>query len=139
MLDYTFFGYFDRCRQINDILSKENYFLGFYERRNKFRFQLKKKLHNKNQMRRELSSCAIQKSNDYELLRNHLQNGERKDFVPIDVVYEPTLDEKKLIFCFFYSTNSSRLPLRCGENTKGTKTYGFCWREAVSLLQQLFC
>ena len=43
MLDYTFFGYFDRCRQINDILSEENYFLRFYEHRNKFRFLLKKK------------------------------------------------------------------------------------------------
>ena len=102
MLDYTLFGYFDRCRQINDILSKEYYFLRFYERRNKFRFQLKKKLHNKNEMRRELLSCAIQKFNGYELLKNHLQNGERKDFVPIDVVYEPTLHKKnKTFFCFF--------------------------------------
>ena len=41
MLDYTLLGYFDRYRQINDILSKENYFLRFYECRNKFRFQLK--------------------------------------------------------------------------------------------------
>ena len=101
MLDYTLFGYFDLCRQINDILFKEYYFLRFYERRNKFRFQLKKKLHNKNEMGHELLSCAIQKFNGYELLRNHLQNGERKDFVLIDVVYEPTLDEKKTIFCFF--------------------------------------
>ena len=73
MLHYTLFGYFDRCRQINDILSKENYFLRFYERRNKFRFQLKKKLHNKNEMRCELSSCAIQKFNGYEFLRNRLR------------------------------------------------------------------
>ena len=43
ILDYTLFVYFDRCHQINDILSEENYFLRFYERRNKFRFQLKKK------------------------------------------------------------------------------------------------
>ena len=63
MLDYTLFRYFDRCRQINEILSKENYFLRFYERRNKFRFQLKKNLSTKNEMRRELSACAIQKFN----------------------------------------------------------------------------
>ena len=36
-------------------------------------------------------------------LRNHLQNGERKDFVPIDVVYEPTLDEKNPIFLVFFA------------------------------------
>ena len=52
-------------------------------------------------MRRKLSACAIQKFNGYELLRNHLQRGERRDFVPIDVVYESTLDEKKKFFCFF--------------------------------------
>ena len=52
-------------------------------------------------MRRELSACTIQKFNGYELLRNHLQRGERRDFVPIDVVYEPTLDEKKNNFLFF--------------------------------------
>ena len=43
MLDYTLFGYFERCRLINEVLSREDYFLRFYERRNTFRFQLKKK------------------------------------------------------------------------------------------------
>ena len=56
MLDYTLFGYFDLCRQINDILFKEYYFLRFYERRNKFRFQLKKELLNKNEIRCKLLS-----------------------------------------------------------------------------------
>ena len=65
----------------------------------------KKQLRTKNEMRRKLSACAIQKFNGYELLRNHLQRGERRDFVPIDVVYEPTLDEKKkTIFCFLLRT-----------------------------------
>ena len=101
MLDYTLFGYFERCRLINETLSKEDYFLRFYECRNKFRFQHKKKLRAKNEMRRELSACPIQKFNGYELLRNHLQRRERRDLVPINVVYEPTLDEKKTFFCFF--------------------------------------
>ena len=52
-------------------------------------------------MRRELLACVIQKFNGYELLRNHLQHGERRHFFPIDVVYERTLDKKKTIFCFF--------------------------------------
>ena len=41
MLDYSLLGYFDRCRLVNDILAKHNYFLRFYERRNKFRYQLR--------------------------------------------------------------------------------------------------
>ena len=37
MLDHSIFGYFERCRLVNDILSEHNYFLRFYERRNKLR------------------------------------------------------------------------------------------------------
>ena len=70
-------------------------FLRFYERRNKFRYQLKQNLKDKNKMKRELSSCIIQKFNGYELLRNNLNSFEKKDFIPLDIVYEPTLDENK--------------------------------------------
>ena len=52
-------------------------------------------------MRKELSACIVQKLNGYDLFRNHLNCKERKDFVPIDVVYEPTLDDKKPIVCFY--------------------------------------
>ena len=52
-------------------------------------------------MRKELPACAIQEFNGYELLRNHLNYVERKDFIPIGIVYEPTLDTKKPILCFY--------------------------------------
>ena len=52
-------------------------------------------------MKKELSVCVMQKFNGYELLRNHLNSRERKKFIPIYVVYEPTLNEKKPIECFF--------------------------------------
>ena len=41
-------------------------------------------------MERKLSACIIQKFNGYELLRNHLNSIEKRDFIPIDIVYEPT-------------------------------------------------
>ena len=76
----------------------------FYERRIKFRYPLRQKLiKTENEMKKELSACAIQTFNGYELLRNHLNIGERQDYVPINIVYEPTLDIKKLIFCFYAS------------------------------------
>ena len=77
------------------------FFLRFYERRNKFRYQLRRKRKEKNQMKRKLSACVIQKFNGYELLRNHLNSTERKNCIPIDVAYEPTLNDKKPIECFF--------------------------------------
>ena len=101
MLDHSIFGFFDPCKLINDVLCEYGFFLRFYERRNKFRYQLKRKLKEKNQMKRELSACIIQKFNGYELLRNHLNSRERKNFIPIDIVYEPTLNDKKPIKCLF--------------------------------------
>ena len=69
MLDHSVFGFFDRSQVINEVLSEYGYFLRFYERRNKFRYQLRQKLKEKNQMKRELSACIIQKFNGYELLK----------------------------------------------------------------------
>lgn len=101
MLDHYIFGFFDRCCLTNNVLCEHGYFLRFYERRNKFRYQLRQKLKEKNEMRKELSACAIQKFHGYGLLRNYLNSVERKDFVPIDIVYEPTLDDKNPIVCFY--------------------------------------
>ena len=63
MLDHSIFGYFYQCHLINEILSEHGFFLRFYERRNKFRYHLRQNLKEKNKMKRELSSCVIQKFN----------------------------------------------------------------------------
>ena len=52
-------------------------------------------------MKTELSACVIQKFNGYDLLRNNLQSKEITEVLPIDIVYEPTLDVSKPILCFF--------------------------------------
>ena len=39
---------------MNNVLAEFGYFLRFYERRNKFRYQLRQKLRTKNEMRAEL-------------------------------------------------------------------------------------
>ena len=101
MLDLSVVGFFDRCQLINNILCEYGYFLRFYDRRNKFRYQLRQKLKEKNEMRKELSACIVQKFNGYDLLRNHLNSIERKDFIPIDIVDERTLNDKKLVLCFY--------------------------------------
>ena len=57
-LDHFLFVFFERCQKMNEILSEHSYFLRFYERRNKFRFQLRKKLKVKDESRRGLSACV---------------------------------------------------------------------------------
>ena len=41
-LDKTLLGYFNRCLMGNEVLAKHNFFLEFFERRDKFRFLIKK-------------------------------------------------------------------------------------------------
>ena len=79
MLDHTVFGFFDRCTKMNEVLAKFGYFLRFYERRNKSRYQLRQKLKYKNEMRAQLPACVIQKFNGYDLLRPTLQYLEKKE------------------------------------------------------------
>ena len=58
-LDGAIFGYFERCFLANQVLAKYN-FLKFFERRNMFRFQIKKKVEGKNQVTRSFSSYVIE-------------------------------------------------------------------------------
>ena len=48
MLDHSSFGFVDWCQVINEVLSEYGFFLRFYKRRNKFRYQLRRKLKEKN-------------------------------------------------------------------------------------------
>ena len=75
-LDRTLFGFFNRCFLVIELLSKYDYFLKFYERREKFRFLINKKIERKNKVTRDLSSSAIEKFNGYELIKHEL-NGKK--------------------------------------------------------------
>ena len=102
MLDYTVFGYLDKCLLVNDVLARHfRCFLRLYERRNKYRYQLRKKLRSKNEIHSEISSCALQKFNGYEFLREELKHYERKNLILLDIVYESPRNTKTLIYCFF--------------------------------------
>ena len=75
---------------------KHGFFLRFFERRNQYRYLLKKKTQDKNQMLRELSTCAIRKLNGWNLEWKEVQ-----PYIPIDIVYEPTFDLDKPVFFNF--------------------------------------
>ena len=79
MSDYTVFGYLDKCLLLNDVLVRHfGCFLMFYERRNKYRYQFRKKLKPKNEIHSEISSCALRKFNGYKFLREELRHYEKK-------------------------------------------------------------
>ena len=49
----------------------------------------------------EISSCAQQKFDGYEFLREELRHYEKKNVVPLDIVYEAPKNTKTPIYCFF--------------------------------------
>ena len=79
-LDRTLFVFFNRCFLVIELLSKYDYFLKFYERREKFRFLINKKIERKNKVTRDLSSSAIEKFNGYELIKHEL-NGKKQNLL----------------------------------------------------------
>ena len=125
MLDHSVFGFFDRCQKMNEILSGYGYFLRFYERRINFRYQIRKKLKEKNEIRKELFSCIVPNFIGHEILRNHLNSKERQEYVPIDIVYEPTLNEKNPIVCFFASDVSHALNSKIEKMKNGKRELQF--------------
>ena len=120
-LGHTLFEYFERCQKINEVLTKFGYFLRFYERRNKFRYLVKKKLKEKNENIKELSACVVRKFNLYETLRSHLNQQEKKDFKPIDIVCEPSLDDTSEIECFFAYDISLTFFAKAEKTVRGEK------------------
>ena len=107
-LDRSIFGFFDRCFRANQVLDKHNFFLKFFERRDEFRFQIKKKVEGKNQVTRNLSSCVLEKFNGYEIIKHQLARKEKKGFSAIEVVYESIYDGK-IPLPFFHQSNPSCL------------------------------
>ena len=87
MLDKTLFGFFERCYKINQVLSKHGFFFKFFERCNMYRFLIKKEAQGKNEIRRNLSTCVLERFNGYETIRNNLARKEKVDFRSIDIVY----------------------------------------------------
>ena len=86
---------------VNELLLKYNYFLKFYERRDKFRFLINKKEERKNKVTGVLSSSVIEKFNGCEIIKHKLGGKEKIDFTPIHIDYEPIFDENIPIPCFF--------------------------------------
>ena len=66
-----------------------------------YRFLIKKKVQGKNKVRRNLSSCVLEKFNGYETIRNDLARKERVKYRAIDIVYEPSFDTDTPVVCYF--------------------------------------
>ena len=82
-------------------IGKLQFFLKFFERRDKFTFLIKKKVKRKNKVTRDLPSSIIQKFNGYEITKHELARKEKIEFTPINIIYEPIYDENVPVPCYF--------------------------------------
>ena len=64
-LDDCHESFFDKCHMVNELIEEKGVFLRVYERKDKFRFLIKKGVSGKNKVLRDLSSCIIRKLNGY--------------------------------------------------------------------------
>ena len=101
LLDKSLFGFFGRCFSINQVIAKYGYFLRFFERRNLYRYLLKKKAIGRNELARDLLACILRKSNGYDILRKGLERKEKKHFEPIHIIYELSFGLNVSVLCYF--------------------------------------
>ena len=66
-----------------------------------YRFLIKKKVEGQNELTKNLSSCIIEKFNGHEIIKNNLSHQEKINFRPIEIVYEPSFDERTPVVCNF--------------------------------------
>ena len=64
MLDHSLFVFFNQYQKLNDALSEHGYFLRFFERRNKFRYQERKKLKEKMKLEKNFLRASYKNSTD---------------------------------------------------------------------------
>ena len=108
----------DQCYTINHILNKNNLFLRIYEQKDKFRY-ITNTEKDKKKIIREISSCIKEKFNGYIIVRVDFDQEIRRNFLPIDIIYNPVKNENEIINCYF--TDKIHLAYRTSYN-EGTKT-----------------
>ena len=107
-----------QCYEVNDLIIEKTLFLRVHETRNKFCYLIHKPPAGKNQVVRNLSSCVIQKYNDYQVVKIEKKYDVKRKFEPIDIVYDPLQNPTDIIECYF--TQNTHVAYRC-EYSKGAQ------------------
>ena len=77
------------------------FFLRFFERRNLYRFLIKKKVKRKNEVTRKLWACVVKKFHGFETVRKDLERKESFDYEPVDIFYDPGFELDVAVLCYF--------------------------------------
>ena len=100
-----------------------NFCLKSFERKDKYRFFIQKKVERKNKVTKDLSRFFfIERFNGYETNRHKIGHQPKADFTPSNIVYDPVYDEHTPIPCYF--TDQIHLAYRShiSKNINGNET-----------------
>ena len=120
-LDLDFQNFENQCFPVTDLIIKYGLFLRIYELKDKFRYLIKQDSENKTVLR-DLSSCVIEKLNDFNIIRVEFSKTIRQTYQPIDTIYNPMRKLDEIINCYF----GKRLNLVFGASFSGGTIIKHC-------------
>ena len=120
-LDLDFQNFENQCFPVTDLIIKYGLFLRIYELKDKFRYLIKQDSENKTVLR-DLSSCVIEKLNDFNIIRVEFSETIRQTYQPIDTIYNPMRKLDEIKNCYF----GKRLNLVFGASFSGGTKIKHC-------------
>ena len=114
-----------QCLDINQILSKEGYFLRIYELKKKFR-ELRLKNSNGQKIIRQLLGCIQEKFDGFNIICVKYNKKLRNKFKPINVIYKAVKQpEKKLCYTTTDISRAYRSSWSQGEKNKVPQGFAY--------------
>ena len=86
--------------ELNKVLAKYGYFLRVFELKKKFRTISKKKDSEKQEMRKKISTCVMEKFKGFGIVRIEYGRKLSTKFKPIDIIYKPVKKWDDVIGCY---------------------------------------
>ena len=99
-LDLVISSFERQCFDVNEVLMSRGLFLRAYELRKRFTYLIHITV-KKNDVVRDLSSCAVEKFSGFEIVKKLKDKNIKREYQRIDIVYIPAKHHKDKINCFF--------------------------------------
>ena len=127
VLDINMDTFETKMHLVNDILFEKKFFLRLHEKKNKFRYIIKKG-HDGNSLLTEVSSCIELRFNGFNITKHMSKKDQQIEFEAIDIVYKPVKRSEEKIERSF--SNEMHLAfIACFKQYKNDKirsTSAFC-------------
>ena len=121
-LDFDMLNFKQQCHQVNQILSKCNFFLKVYELKEKFRLLVKQNP-DKKYIVRELSGCITNKYDGFNIVWLEDSKKIMQKFIPIEIIYKRVKSSfNEVINCYF--SNKINLAFRSSFSENGILRHG---------------